>query len=150
MFTHFFDVLMLSADSLAVGMLIGPAVQPGLRTRLALAFGACDGLATIVGRYFGFEAPLMLCFAALTLWCLRACARGALSWRPSFIYGLPILFSFDSLLFPVSPADASLLGVTSAALAFIGLTANAAFGWLGLRPAHKVALVAVSWLILLR
>jgi hypothetical protein len=159
MLSHVFDVLTLSADSLAVGWLIGPWVGPGRRWRLALAFGLCDMVGTVAGQLPGLQEGRLALAAAALAACggyamtrravtRRAMTGGLLSARPAIIGLLPVLFGFDSLLFPAHTSDVWLLGTVSAALAYCGLLASSAsFAGYGHRRAWQAAFVLVPCLL---
>jgi hypothetical protein len=116
---------LLGSDSLLAGVVIGPVVRTrARRVGLALAFGACDGIAALLGAGYphaGPELPGGLLYALAAAATVLAARRSA-GW---LLVG-PVLLSLDNLA-SGAPASAALpLAVSSAALAFAGLAMSAA------------------------
>jgi hypothetical protein len=148
MMSHLLAVTALSVDSLAAGWLIGPFVRHRQTARLAVAFGLSDAAATILAQLSGpLKVPLVIA-AAYVVACMMCVA---VRRRSASIYLVPVLFGLDSLLYPVPIADTALLGVTSAALAYVGLCSGlisfAAYGNQRVWKAAFVLLPALFFLI---
>jgi putative Mn2+ efflux pump MntP len=119
----FTSVIALGLDSFLACAVIGTrSFQARERVRFAFAFGAGDAMATLLGSFWPHQA---LELPTIVLWAL--CAFLLLRMVPSnrsLLYAMPALLSFDNL-FAGSPAGrAPVLGLSSAAMALIGL-------WLG-------------------
>jgi len=147
--------LKLSLDSFIAGCALGPLGLPrASRGRLALAFGACDALATLVSGRIGLSVAaagqagpvLMAAYGA----CVLLLGRLAL-WERRLIRALPLLLCLDNLATPAAPALAPLLGVASAGMALAGFGAAASGArFFATRPrACGVALICGSGLLLL-
>jgi len=158
--------LLLGLDSFIVAAALGMAGMPATwRWRLALAFGVCDGLASMVGAclYLGtmlawhewLGPPAVGGYGAYVLllaWRSRRLAgsAGARGW-PAF--ALPVCLSIDNLVAGAGTAGgdavlaAVVCGAVSGALAFVGLRLGAGVArrasvrgaWIG-----GVALIAVA------
>jgi putative Mn2+ efflux pump MntP len=138
--------VLLALDSLAVGAALGPVTSSRFgRWRLALAFGLCDGLASLLGWAADWRATL-----GAGEWLAPAAVGGygvyvlGLAWRSRrlseagaggwLVLGLPFCLSLDNLAAGVgaesSAGSAALaavvLGATSGCLALLGLLLGAA------------------------
>jgi hypothetical protein len=103
---HLPEVMVLSLDSLTAGLLIGLSGLPVARARLALAFGLCDALGTLLGSAAGGTFTIILPIMLPVLLAVAA-AAGAQSrpWWSILPYGLPVLFALDNVVFPAPLAD---------------------------------------------
>lgn len=139
MLSHLFDVLALGLDSLAMGWLIGPWMRSRRnRWHMALAFGLCDAVGTLVGqglpewRWAIAAVGVVVCVGYPAIRGSRAAVMGL----------LPVLFGIDSVLFPVDVSDVLVVGLVSAALAYCGLAASSAgFAAFGSRRAWQAVFV---------
>jgi hypothetical protein len=117
---HLASSLLLGLDSALCCLAVG-AIMPSVRQRLglALAFGLCDGIASIAGSMLAspFAEPSD---AAIYLCCAAVLGLAARYWRP-LVFALPVLMSIDNLVSGGNPGDAFLNVATSAALALVGL-----------------------------
>jgi hypothetical protein len=115
--------LALGSDSLLCGLAIGSFTR-GRRRRLLLAasFGLCDGAATITGRWLGLHnslpvVPVLAAYLAL-VWLMSAA-----SWRArDKMFILPIVLSIDNLLWSDPRGAAMPIALSSALLAWCGLS----------------------------
>jgi putative Mn2+ efflux pump MntP len=138
------NVFWLSFDSLVVSLALGPLLRlPSACIRLALAFGACDALAYVIGGALGWhvggewvrQAGAVLVFSyglyvlAVAAWSLSRVGR----W---LIWVMPLFMSLDNLAFGAANPSSSLglaqraflLGIASGALALTGLLLSSAIG----------------------
>jgi putative Mn2+ efflux pump MntP len=163
--------LLLGTDSFVVSCACGP-LRTGrwARLRLALAFAACDALALLVGAglvgaglqwRFGAwgHAPVPIVIAGAALCLFLATAHGKrVSGR--LLFALPVLLSFDNLVFgaaggPLSlrvAANAGMLGMASGVMALAGLALGGAASRLTRTPAQRwaaVGLLAASCVLFL-
>ena len=117
---HLASSLLLGLDSALCCLAVG-AIMPSVRQRLrlALAFGLCDGIASIAGSMLAspFAEPSEF---AVYLGCAAVLGLAARCWRP-LVFALPVLMSVDNLVSGGKPGDALFNGATSAALAVLGL-----------------------------
>jgi putative Mn2+ efflux pump MntP len=121
--------VLLALDSLVVGAALGPVVSSRFgRWRLALAFGLCDGLASLLGWAADWRAT-----PGVGEWLGPAAVGGyglyvlGLAWRSRrlseagaggwLVLTLPLCLSLDNLALGVGP-DASAGAAALAALAF--------------------------------
>jgi putative Mn2+ efflux pump MntP len=127
------SALVLSLDSLLAGVAIGAILaRQRARAGLALLFGVGDALAgwtawrlaTLWPHWLSPLAPIG--FALYGVYLLAAGA--AAMRRPGLVWLLPMLFSLDNLLCPMSPQEALVCGAVSGALAWAGLAIGAAVG----------------------
>jgi len=144
--------LLLGLDSFIVAAALGMAGVPARqRWRLALAFGFCDGVASMVGACVGFGTvlgryewlgPAVVggygAYVLLLAWRSRrpAAPADARGW-PAF--GLPVCLSIDNLVAGAGAVGGDTVlaavacGAVSGSLAFLGL-------WLGAGFARRVTL----------
>jgi putative Mn2+ efflux pump MntP len=136
--------LALALDSFAVSAGIGATgVSRSRHLGVALGFGICDGLASLLGGSLGFGrdvtpgqwflwiGPLAVIAYALYVFLLAqlTSSAGNTTGAPWLTFGLPLCLSLDNLLtaggFNASglpaPVAATLLGLSSGLLAFAGL-----------------------------
>ena len=116
---------LLGIDSLLVGLVIGPVVRTrARRAGLALAFGGCDGVATLLGACCPHAVPDLpggLLYAGAAAAVMLAARRSA-----GWLLAAPLLLGLDNLA-SGAPASAALpLAASSAAMAWAGLAASAA------------------------
>lgn len=142
--------LALALDSFAVSASVGAAgLSRSQHLRLSLAFGICDGLASLFGtmipmgpddsanRWLLWIGPLTVAAYALYVLLLAkltvsAGSRMGARW---LVFGLPLCLSLDNLLVGgrlnalglPAPITAVLFGIGSGLLAFAGLR----LGWWG-------------------
>lgn len=132
--------LLLSVDSLVVSAAVAPLVRThSSRLLLVTLFGGCDALATVLGASLGWNlsgpTPQYLQVGAVFLygvyiylvaqWGRRAIAR----WP---IWVMPVWCSLDNLTYGIAShhtaaaiaSQAIMLGIVSATLAGLGLTAG--------------------------
>jgi putative Mn2+ efflux pump MntP len=159
---------LLGVDSFVVSAALGPMFKPsGPGWRMAVAFGACDAIAFVIGSAFCGAAwigqvtgpTLPAAVLAYGLYVLAAARWSShrVSTRP--VYLLPVLMSFDNLvdsLLAGPPGggvfgQALLLGFASGALSLLGLVAGRLLFAKLARPgpaSSGAALIAVSLLLL--
>ena len=90
------------------------------RLGLAVAFGACDGMAAGLGLRVDYHLPEPL---TVTIYLLAAFMLGrAARSRSALLFALPVLFSIDNLFGGAPATLAPALGVGSALMAMLGLT----------------------------
>jgi putative Mn2+ efflux pump MntP len=151
-------MIALGFDSFIVSLALGPLLDCRLaRVRLALLFGACDALATllgaaVVGRYvggwsIGQAAPMSAAAYGLFVLAAASFGRSRLTTRarPRSLLLLPLLMSVDDLAqgaaggpFTTNLLPHSLLlGVTSGSMALLGLLLGGALVRLGGRSAAR-------------
>ena len=128
------SIFLLGLDSLLAGLALG-SILPSWRGRavFVLLFGACDGIATLVGAavpHFAPEPPA----AALYLIAVALIIQGARRSR-MWLYAMPVLFSLDNLAAGNAASDAVGLALSSAAMVSVGL----ALGGLGRQAAIRFA-----------
>jgi putative Mn2+ efflux pump MntP len=165
--------LLLGLDSLAVGTGLGMTVPDRHRRRLALAFGICDALASLLGSLAGVDrlvslpvwewsGPLVVAgYGLLVLYQVWRSRRMATSPSTSGWLALtvPLCLSLDNLVVGVG-ADTSVavavlvalaFGVASGCLALLGMSLGAGLArrvriaWLG-----GAVLVLLSFALLCR
>jgi len=90
------------------------------RFRLAVAFGACDAAATLLGSVWPHPFPEPLALATYFL-CVFLLAMAAQS-RRELLHALPVLLSVDNLFGGLSANTAPALGAGSALMALLGLS----------------------------
>jgi putative Mn2+ efflux pump MntP len=162
----FLAALLLGTDSFVVSCACGP-LRSGrwARLRLAMAFAGCDALALLVGAGLRWRvgawgrAPVPIVIAGAALCLFLATAHGKrVSGR--LLFALPVLLSFDNLVFgaaggPLSlrvAANAGLLGMASGVMALAGLALGGAASRLTRTPAQRwaaVGLLAASCVLFL-
>jgi len=162
----FLTVLLLGSDSFVVSFVCGP-LRSGqwARLRLALAFGGCDALGMLAGASLRWHlgawgrVPVPVVIAGVALCLVVATARGK-RFRGRLLFALPVLLSFDNLVFgaaggPLSRqvvAHAGLSGLASGAMALGGLALGGAASRLTSTPAQRwaaVGLLAASCVLFL-
>lgn len=118
--TLIIDAFRLGGDSLLMGLGAGFVVLR-LRDRVAwaIAFGACDGAASVLGAeclHRSIDIPGAAYFALIGLMvALVSCGKRWVLWC------VPLIFSVDNF-FSMTPADeAPVLAMSSALFAFVGL-----------------------------
>jgi putative Mn2+ efflux pump MntP len=131
------SVLWLSLDSLVVSLALGPLLRPpSAYVRLALAFGACDALAYLIGGSLGWHIGgewvrqasvlLVFCYGLYVLAVAVLSLPRVVQWP---VWILPILMSLDNLVFGVTNTSlrpelmqyAFLLGIVSGGMALMGI-----------------------------
>ena len=159
--------LLLGSDSFIVSLALGPLItRPPARRRLALAFGTCDAVATVVGLVLHWHIPggwvtgaapvLAFAYGSYLLVIARVSPARLRRW-PAYL--LPALLSLDNLAYGSAARSlgagilphALVLGASSGALALTGLVAGGALGRRGRCSAERVAaagLVAASFVLL--
>ena len=131
-----FSICGLGFDSFLAGLIIGfKALSWRERFHLALAFGACDGIATITGSLWwprlaehqfatpGLTEPAAFALCLICLLLVLATARKS----RILLYSLPLLLCVDNFFCGLPASSAAALGASSATMALLGLTL-AAFG----------------------
>jgi len=131
------SVFGLGLDSFLACLVIGwQELSWRERVRLAVAFGACDAAATLLGAFRPHPLPERPAFVLYLLFVLLL-GRAARSSR-TLIYALPALLSLDNL-WGGRPASLTLaLGLSSAVIAMCGLSLASACRRLILKRLHKV------------
>jgi len=134
------SVLALGSDSFVAGTVMGTWVSRRERMRLAAAFGAWDAAAALLGS---FCQPRPMTAIATWAICGLVFSRSISSER-RWLYGIPVLLSLDNLFAGVtanaaSGVSASMLGLSSFAMAFAGLLVGA-----GVRTAFHVICAGFS------
>ena len=147
---------LLSFDSLIFAFVVGQ-LMPSRAQRwwLGALFGACDGLAVVIGSAFGWNAwgcdaihkVLPLYAVAYGICCLIATHWNGLRANPSFAFALPVLLSFDNLAYGVGAGPlttsvagrASAMGLASFSMAILGFLLSAAIRWPNLRTKQRFA-----------
>lgn len=123
----------LGFDSLLAGIAFGPIILSNRdRAMFAILFGACDGLATLLG-VMGLHRPPEPPSATLYLVGVLLITQGARHSR-KWLFAMPLLLGFDNLVVGGTFADVPVLALTSAAMAAVGL----ALGALGRRLVGKI------------
>jgi putative Mn2+ efflux pump MntP len=163
------DPLILGLDSLLVSAVLAPLVATwGRRWRLAVLFGACDGLAVLIGSALAWSAradqvlkvagtDAILAYGAYVM-IVAFCGRLGAAAR--FVWLVPALTSFDNLAYGLATgapergivAQALACGLASAALALLGLTLGSTIRFGSVRAAQSLAgsaLVAIACIRLL-
>lgn len=135
MLPHLPQVLGLSLDSLAVGVLAARFAPHFGVLPYALALGFSDVLTAFLSRSIGVWPGLVLLLAA-TL-CIAAAfhRRNHPSWHTAAAAGAPLLFGLDSLACPLATADLPALALASTGLGLAGLgigrAADRKLSWCG-------------------
>jgi hypothetical protein len=119
------SMFVLGLDSFVSCLAIGShSLSWRERLRLALAFGACDATATLLGTMRPHRVEELAVFPVYVL-CALLIVR---AYRPGrrLLYALPVLLSIDNLFSgdPVSMVPAT--GFGSAAMALLGVSLAAA------------------------
>jgi putative Mn2+ efflux pump MntP len=132
-----FSICSLGFDSFLGGLTIGfDKLSWRDRFRLALAFGACDGIATLAGslwwprlaeQQFAASRPTEPAAFAVYLICLLLVLATARKSR-ILIYSLPVLLCVDNFFCGLPASSAAALGASSATMALVGLTVAALGG----------------------
>lgn len=148
MLPHLPQVLALSLDSLAVGVLAVRLAPRFAVLPYALAFGLSDAFFAFLGHSIGAWPGLVLLLTA-ALCAAAACHRlnHASDWRTAAGAALPLLLGLDSLACPVATADLPALALASTGLGLAGLgigrAADRRLPWFG-----QAALLALACLAL--
>jgi hypothetical protein len=111
----------LSLDSFLCCLAIGTlALSSGEKLRLAMAFGACDALASFLGAILphALPAPPTLPIYLVACLLLGLAAR----YSRTLLYALPVLLGIDNFFESAGPESVLAAGLGSAALALGGLT----------------------------
>jgi hypothetical protein len=119
------SMFVLGLDSFVTCLAIGSHVLSWReRIRLALAFGACDATATLLGTVRPHRVEVLAAFPVYIL-CALVIGR---AYRPGsrLLYALPVLLSIDNLFSGVPVSMAPGLGFSSLAMALLGLSLAAA------------------------
>jgi hypothetical protein len=107
------------------------------RLSWAGAFGAADAIASL-SRELGASNACLALVLAIVLW-------NVVRREGSLLVAVPALLCIDNLLWPHAAVDPVVAGVTSFALAALGLaTRGAVDRFVSERHRHKVALAAVA------
>jgi len=141
---------LLSIDSLLASLALCIArVEPRRQIKLAIAFGACDGAASLIRCLFNvtagnvplvnshwFQLGMGLYLLAVYLVCLF---KAAIAFRSPFMWTVPLVLSIDNLagpqISPVSAGSVALVALASASMSLVGFR-------LGTFLAHMVSRLA--------
>jgi hypothetical protein len=131
---------LLGLDSFVAGAAIGPILASwSARAWLVTAFGVCDGLSTLLGTaapHLVPDLPSVMIYGIAVALIIQAALRSR-----TWLYAVPILLSLDNLAAGRPASEALALGLSSAAMAGLGLV----LGGLGCRLAVGAAGVRASW-----
>lgn len=144
------NILALSVDSLAAGWLIGPWIRPDQRLQLAVAFGLCDMLGSLIGQVASFPVcALTLTAMAVGAYAIHTAVSGSMPSRQTLLSFLPMVLGFDSLLSPLHGSDVVFLGISSGILAYLAcLASSVTFGSYGHRRGRTAVFVMVPCLLM--
>jgi putative Mn2+ efflux pump MntP len=121
----FILALRLAIDSFVACLAIGlQRLSWHERLALAASFGLCDGMASSLGSLHLHAIPGMFPFTAY-IFCAYVLGRAAAMSRP-LLYLLPTILSIDNLLSADSTGTSPIIGLTSAAVALLGLSLGGA------------------------
>ena len=121
----FSSVVALGLDSFLACTAIGLRSRPWREQwRIALAFGGCDALSTLLGSFWWHRTMEP---AAIVLWLIGAFLflRTAPRNR-ALVYAIAVLFSLDNLFVGSPAAMAPLITLSSATMGLLGLSLGAA------------------------
>jgi putative Mn2+ efflux pump MntP len=130
----------LGLDSFLAGLVVGPILLSwGGRTRLALGFGLCDGLASWAGACMPHQLlrfPDVVAYVCCVPLLLASATRSR-----AWLYALPLVLSIDNLAAGIPASQTPILALSSAAMAAVGLAlgglGRAAAAWM--LPLHTKA-----------
>jgi hypothetical protein len=123
------QVVVLSLDSLAVGVLAARLMPSFAALPYALAFGLSDAFAAMLGRGIGLGYGMVILLAlSIGVIAIHCRLNPAAGWRTAAGAALPLVFGLDSLACPVTAADLPALALASTSLALLGLMMGRAAG----------------------
>jgi hypothetical protein len=133
------QAIVLGFDSFLAGIGIGAILHNTCsRALLVIMFGACDGLATILGELIPHrppEPPSSILYFLAVVFVVAGVRRNR-----SYLLALPVLLSVDNFFGGGTVAGSLVFALSSAAMAAFGI----ALGDLGRRVVSRSKFVAVN------